>query len=117
MREEVVSSVGPQDLDTNSYQLTDLEDIEFNWENSQLDSVFRPGIDTPFSPFTSDDLSMERSVENLIVLDEEEDKESSASTTTSVSELPTENPIILSSCGFRARIKNVPDYIYRKLFQ
>ena len=40
MREEVPSTVGAQDLDTSSYQLTDLEDIQFNWENSQLDSVF-----------------------------------------------------------------------------
>ena len=45
MREEVLSSVGAQDLDTSSYQLTNLEDIEFNWENSELDAVFRPGID------------------------------------------------------------------------
>ena len=50
MREEVLSSVGAQDLDTSSYQLTDHEDIEFNRENSQLDAVFRPGIDTPFPP-------------------------------------------------------------------
>ena len=43
MREEVVSSVGAQDLDTNSYQLTDLDDIESNWEKSKLevDAVFR----------------------------------------------------------------------------
>ena len=56
MREEVLSSVGAQDLDTSSYQVSDLEDIEFNRENSQLDmdAVFRPGIDTPFSPTTFD---------------------------------------------------------------
>ena len=50
MRHEVLSSVGAQDLDTSSYQVSDLEDIEFNWEDSQLDmdAVFRPGIDTPF---------------------------------------------------------------------
>ena len=36
MRDEVLSSVGAQDLDTNSYQVSDLEDIEFNWENLQL---------------------------------------------------------------------------------
>ena len=49
MRDDVLSSVGTQDLDTSSYQVSDLEDIEFNWENSQLemDAVFRPGIDTP----------------------------------------------------------------------
>ena len=50
MRDKVLSSVGAQDLDTSSYQVSDLEDIEFNWENSQLDmdDVFRPSIDTPF---------------------------------------------------------------------
>ena len=61
MRQEVLSSAWAQDLDTSSCQLSDLEVIEFNWENSQLDmdAVFRPGIDTPFSPTTFDDLSME----------------------------------------------------------
>ena len=50
MRDDVLASVGAQDLDTSSYQVSDLEDIEFNWQNSQLDTdaVFRPGIDTPF---------------------------------------------------------------------
>ena len=67
MRDEVLSSVGAQDLDNISYQVSDLEEIEFNWENSQLemDAVFRPGIDTPFSPTTLDDLLMgDGSVEN-----------------------------------------------------
>ena len=75
MRDEVLSSVGAQDLDTSSYQASDLEDIDFNWKTSQLDmaAVFRPGIDTPFSPTTFDDLWMEGSVGNPIVLDEEED--------------------------------------------
>ena len=56
-RDEVLFIVGAQDLDTSSYQVYDLEDIEFNWENSQwdMDAVFRPGIDTPT---TFDDLSM-----------------------------------------------------------
>ena len=60
MRDEVLSSEMAQDLDTSSYQVSDLEDIEFSWEDSQLDmdAVFRPGIDTPFSPTTFDDLSM-----------------------------------------------------------
>ena len=53
MRDEVLSSAGAQDVDTSSYQVSDLEDIEFNWENSQLDmnAVFRPGIDTLFSNY------------------------------------------------------------------
>ena len=119
MRDEVLSSVGAQDLDTSSYQVSNLEDIEFNWKNSQLDvdAVFKPGIDTPFSPTVIDDLLMgDGSVENPIVLDEEEDKEN-ASPTTPVSERPTEPPRLLRSRAFGARIENVPDYVYRNLFQ
>ena len=37
MRDEVLSSVGAQDLNTSSYQVSDLEDIELNREESQLD--------------------------------------------------------------------------------
>ena len=87
MRDEVLSSVGAQNLDTSSYQVSDLEDIEFNWENSQLDmdEVFRPGMNTPFSPTAFDDLLMgDGSVENPIVLDEEEDKANVPSTPESV---------------------------------
>ena len=74
--------------------MTDLEDIEFNWENSQLDkdAVFRTGIDTPFFPTTFDDSLMEGSVENPIVLDEEVDKENAPPPTTPESVRPTEPP-------------------------
>ena len=117
MRDEVLSSVGAQDLDTSSYQVSDLEDIEFNWEDSQLDSVFRPGIDTPFSPTVFDDLLMgDGSVGNPIVLDEEEDKEN-APPTTPESVRPTEPPRLLRSRAFGARIENVPDYVFRNLFE
>ena len=58
------------------------------------------------------------SAENPIVLDEEEDKENSAPTTTTpVSERPTEHPRLLRSRPFGTRIENVPDYVYRSLFQ
>ena len=75
MRDEVPSSVGARNLKTSDYQVSNLEGKEFNWEDSQLDAVFRPGIDTPFSPTTFGDLSMGGSAENPIVLDEEEDTE------------------------------------------
>ena len=117
MRDEVLSSVGAQDLDTSSYQVSDLEDIEFNWENSQLemDAVFRPGIDTPFSATTFDDFLMgDGSVENPIVLDEEEDKENATSTPESVR--PTEPPRLQRSRAFGARMETVPDYVFRNLF-
>ena len=120
MREEVLSSVGAQDLDTSSYQVSDLEDIEFNWQDTQLDmdAVFRPGIDTPFSPTVFDDLLMgDGSVENPIVLDEEEDKENAPPTTTPESVRPTEPPRLQRSRAFRARIENVPYYVYRNLFE
>ena len=117
MREEVLSSVGTQDLDICSYQVSDLEDIEFNWEDSQLDmdAVFRPGIDTPFSP-TFHDLSMEGTVENPIVLDEEQDKEN-VPPSTAESVRPTEPPRLQRSPAFGARMENVPDYVFRNLFQ
>ena len=115
MRDEVLSSVGAQDLETRSYQVSDLKDIEFNWENSQLDvdAVFRPGIDTPFSPTTFDDLSMEGSVEKTTVLDEEEDKEN-APPTTPESVRPTESPRLQRSRSFGANKENVPDYVFGK---
>ena len=119
MRDEVLSSLGAQDLDTSSYQVSDLEDIEFNWENSQLDmdAVFRPGIDTPFSPTTFDDLSMEGSVGNPIMFDEEEDKENvSPPSSTPESLRLTEHPRLQRSRAFRARMENIPNYVFRNLF-
>ena len=118
MTDEILSSVGAQHLNTSSYQVSDLEDIEFNWENSQLDmdSVFRPSINTPFSPTVFDDfLMVDRSVENPIVLDEEEDKVNAPTTPESVR--PNEPPRLQRSRAFGARIESVPDYVYRNLFQ
>ena len=120
MRPEVLSTVGAQDLDTSSYLVSDLEDIEFNWQNSQLDidTVLRPGIDTPFSPTTIDELSLAGSVENPIVLDEEGDKENAPPPpSTPESVRPTEPPRLQRSRAFKARIENVPNYVFKNLFQ
>ena len=94
MTDEVLFSVGAQNLDTGSYQVSDLEDIDLKSENSQLDmdAVFRPGIDTPFSPTTLDDLSMEGPIEKPDVLDEEEDKKNVPPPTTPESVRPAEPP-------------------------
>ena len=120
MKEEVLSSVGAQDLDTRSYQVSDLEDVDpIKKEDPQLDmdAVFRPGIDTPFSPNTIDDLLMDDgSVENPIVLDEEEDKENASPPTTPESVRPTEPPRLPRSRAFGARMESVPDYVFRNLF-
>ena len=44
MREEILSSVGAQDTDRSGYELSDLEDIEFSWEDPavDMDSVYPP---------------------------------------------------------------------------
>ena len=121
MGEEVLSSVRAQDTDTSGYELSDLEDIEFSWEDPavDVDSVYRPGIDTPFSPSIFDGFQMKGSTAaNPILVDDEEDKEDSAPTTTTPeSERPTEPPRLLRSRQFRTRLENVPESVYRTLFR
>ena len=82
-----------------------------------MDAVFRPGIDTPFSPTIIDDLSMEGSVENPIVLDEEEDKENAPVPSLPETVRPTDPPRLQRSRPFGTRIENVPEYVYRNLFK
>ena len=73
--EEVLSTVGI--LDSNSVP-ADLQEIQL--EDMDIDEVlFRPGIDTPFSP-TSTIIDF-GSAENPIVLDDEDDKENAGPTT------------------------------------
>ena len=120
MRDEVLSSVGAQDMDTSGYQVsTDLDDVGFYSESDQLDvdAVFGPGIDTAFSPTAFVDLEMGGSAENPILLGEEEDKEKSPPPTSPVSDRTTRPPVLLISRPFRRRIENAHDYVYRKLFQ
>ena len=115
MRDEVLSRVGAQNLDTSSYQVSDFEDMEFNWEKSQLDmeSVSIPGLDTPFSPTTLDDISMEGSVENPIVLDEEEDEKNAPPPPSTHESVRTmEHPKLQRSRAFGAGIENVSDYVF-----
>ena len=56
------------------------------------------------------------SVENPIVLDEEEDKENAPPPTTPESVRPTEPPRLQRRRAFGARLENVPDYVFRNLF-
>ena len=63
------------------------------------------------------------SAENPILLNQEEDKEeedkenSPLPPTTPVFERPTRPPSLLRSRPFGTKIENVPDYVYRNLFQ
>ena len=71
----MLSRVGGQDMFTSRYQVSYLDDVEFYRENDQLDldAVFRPGIDTPFSPSNCNDLEMGSMAENRILIDEEQE--------------------------------------------
>ena len=81
-----------------------------------VDAVFRPGIDTPFSATAFEDLEKGGSAENTVLLDEEEDKENSPPpTTTPVSESPTRHPALLRRRPFGTRIENVPKYVNKNL--
>ena len=79
--DEVFLGVGAQDMDTSRYQVSDLEDIEFDWEEPDLNivTVFRPGRDTPFSHSTFNDFEIGSLAENSILIDEEQYKENSSS--------------------------------------
>ena len=123
MREKVLSSVEAQDTDTRGMEVADLEDIGFSWKDPavDMDAVFRPGINNRFSQITFDDLSMggwKETVENPIVLGEEQDKETAPPPpSTPESVRPTESPRLQRSRPFGTRIENAPDYVYRNLFQ
>ena len=118
MTEEVLSSVGAQSVDTRGYELEDLDDIVFDWEdpNNVLDAEYRPGIDTPFSPSLFDNFEM-GSASNPIFVDEEEDKENEPPVTPT-STRPQQPPPLQRSFGrpFGRRIENVPNSVYRQLF-
>ena len=79
MRDEVLSSLGAQLMDTSGYQVSDLNDVEFLRENDQLhlDAVFRLGKDKPFFLSTFNDFLMGSMAENTIPIDEERYKENS----------------------------------------
>ena len=82
-----------------------------------MDAVLRPGIDTTFSPTNFDELLMgDVSVENPIVLDEEEDKDNAPPPSTPESVRSTKPPRLQRSRAFGARRENVPDYVFRNLF-
>ena len=107
LRDEVFSSLGAQDMDTSGYQVSaNLDDVKIYWEYNQLvvDSVFRPGIDTPFQPSASDDLEMRVSAENPILLDDEKDKKNSRPATP-VSERRTRPPAFSRKLPIETRIE------------
>ena len=121
MRDELLSTLDAQEMDTSGYQESDLDD-QFYWENDQLDvdAVFRPGVATPFSSSTVNDFVMGSMVDNPIPMDEEQDKENSPHppySSTPISETPNQSLLIMRSRPFETALENVPDYVFRNMFE
>ena len=76
MRDEVLSSLGSQDMEA----MPDRDDDEFYCEDDQLDVevVLRPGIDTLFSLSAFNNFEMGSMAENPILIDEQQEKRNSA---------------------------------------
>ena len=120
MQYQVLSSVGAQKMNSIGYQVTNLEAIEFHWEHFDLniDAVWQPGIETPFSPPTSNKFEMGSIAENLILVDEDQHKgKSRPPPTFQISERPTHPPVLRRSHLFETRNANVPDFNYRNLIE
>ena len=77
MRDQVLSSVGAQDMDSTGQHVVDLDVLEIYSENDQFDehAFFKSGIDSPFYPATFDISEMCAAAAIPILLDEVEDKE------------------------------------------
>ena len=120
MRGEVLSSVGARDTDTRENKVSDLEDIEFNWEDPvvDIDIVYWTGIVTPFLWSIFDGFQMGSTAANPMLVDDEKYKKISAPTTTKPeSDRPTEPPRLLRRRPVLTRPEKVPDSVYKTLFR
>ena len=119
MRDEVLSSEGAQDKDTSGFQVSDLDDVEFHWENDQTVYVFRPGIDTPFSASIFNDFEMGWMADNPCLIDEGQHEENSPPPhlTTPISKTPTQPPLLMRSCPFGTKFRMFPNTFMKNLLE
>ena len=118
MRDEVISSVGAQDVVTSGYQVSDLDDVDFYWRNDQpdVDAVLRQGIQTLFSHSIFNNFEMGFMTEKPIPTDKRHDKEiTPPHPTTPVSDRPAQPAVLMRIRSFGSRIEIVPDYVFRNL--
>ena len=80
LRDEVLSSIGAQEMDTNGYPMSNMEDIGFHWKvlDMNMDTLFWPGQDNIFSLLTSTDFGMGSRPENWILINNEVDRKNSS---------------------------------------
>ena len=99
---------------------SDLDDIQFHWENPNIDmdAVYRPGIDTPFSPSLFENIPVAGSADYPIEIDDEQDNENEYPTTPE-SQRPLQPPPRHRSLSrpFGTRLENIPNSVYRSLFE
>ena len=76
MRNDVLLSVGAQDMGTNEYQVSDLDGIKFHWEECDLnvDASVQLVIDTQFPPSTFNVFELDSMAENPILIDQVQNK-------------------------------------------
>ena len=82
MQDEVRASVGDHNV-SSDFVPSVLDGIQFHWENPNIDmdAVYRPGIDTPFSPSLFENIPVAGSADYPIEIDDEQDKENEYPTT------------------------------------
>ena len=119
MQDEVRTSVGDHDV-SSDFVPSDLDDIQFHWENPNVekDAVYRPGIDTPFSPSLFGNFPEAGSADYPFEIDDEQDKENEYPTSPE-SQRPTQPPPLHRSlsCPFRTRLENIPNAVYRSFLR
>ena len=92
MRDELLSRVSAQDMNSSGYRKCGLEDNEYFWQYPDLniDAVFRQSKDTHSSTSTFKNFHVGLMSENPILIDEEQDNENFPSpATTAFSWRPT----------------------------
>ena len=118
MQDEVRDSVGDHDV-SSDFVPSDLDDIQFHWENPdiEMDPEYRPDIDTHFSPSLFKNIPVAGSADYPLEIDDEQDKENEYPTKTH--ERPLQQPPLHRSLSrlFETRLENIPNSVYRRLFE
>ena len=109
MQDEVRASAGDHDVSSDFVQ-SDLDDLEN--PNVQMDAVYRPGIDTLFSPSLFENFPVAGSPDDPMEIDDEQDKENEYPTTPEL-QRPTQPPPLHRSLSrpFGTRLENISNAV------
>ena len=120
MQDEVRASFGDHDV-SSDFVPSDLDDIQFHWENPNIDmdAVYRPGIDTPFSPSLFENIPVAGCADYLIKRLTMNKIKRYEYPTTPESQRPLQPPLLHRSLSrpFGTRLEKIPNSVYRSLFK